>query len=214
MFSLQAPSPSSLYPSLLTLHSFSEVIFYLQVTHKFIFLTHNSPDLSTQIPQCLSSTLNQLKCKLPYPQSLNPKNKSRGPFLVSPLLVNSVMIHLVMHSRTLGIMNDILYRSLPHSINHHLFPHVIHDAHETCQQFGFLSSSKFLLGLLLAALLYPRGCHPPSVSAAHARDLPGRARGCTFQARCGLCSPKHRGWESGWLYHSACGSAGTPQTLQ
>ena len=104
------------------------------------------------------------------------------------------MIHLVMHSRTLGIMNDILYRSLPHSINHHLFPHVIHDAHETCQQFGFLSSSKFLLGLLLAALLYPRGCHPPSVSAAHARDLPGRARGCTFQARWGCV---HQSTEAG-----------------
>ena len=103
-------------------------------------------------------------------------------------------------------------RSLPQ--RRYLFPHVIHDAHETCQQFGFLSSSKFLLGLLLAALLYPRGCHPPSVSAAHARDLPGRARGCTFQARCGLCSPKHRGWESGWLHHSACGSAGTPRALQ
>ena len=76
----------------------------------------------------------------------------------------------------------------------YLFPHVIHDAHEACQQFGFLSSSKFLLGLLLAALLYPRGCHPPSVSAARARGSPGRARGCALQARCGWCSPNRRGW--------------------
>ena len=121
LFSLQAHSLSNLYPRLLTLHSFSEVIFYLQVIHKFIFLAHNSPDLSTQIPQCLSSTVNQLKCKLPFPQSLNPKKKKKKLWSISNIsLVNNVMIHLVMHSRTLGIMNDILYRSPQHSIHHHL----------------------------------------------------------------------------------------------
>lgn len=53
----------------------------------------------------------------------------------------------------------------------YLFPHVIHDAHETRQQFSFFPSSKFLLCLLLAVLLHPGGCHPPS-----ARFTPGTRR--------------------------------------
>lgn len=60
-------------------------------------------------------------------------------------------------------------RSLPQ--RRYLFSHVIHDAHEACQQFSFLSSGKFLLGLLLAAFLHPGGCHPPS-----ARFTPGAHR--------------------------------------
>lgn len=58
---------------------------------------------------------------------------------------------------------------LPH--RRYLFPHVIHDTHEARQQFSFFSSSKFLLGLLLAAFLHPGGCHPPS-----ARFTPGARR--------------------------------------
>lgn len=62
----------------------------------------------------------------------------------------------------------------------YLFPHVIHDAHEARQQFSFFSSSKFLLGLLLAALLHPGGCHPPS-----ARFTPGAGRAERGVARSG-----------------------------
>lgn len=72
-------------------------------------------------------------------------------------------------------------RSLPQ--RRYLFPHVIHDAHEARQQFSFLSSSKFLLGLLLAALLHPGGCHPPST-----RFTPGARR-----AGRGVARSRHAG---------------------
>lgn len=90
-------------------------------------------------------------------------------------------------TRWAGIFLSWTVRITSHSIV--CFPHVIHDTHETCQQFGFLSSSKFLFGLLLAALLHPRGFHSPSLSVVHARDSPVSARSCTLQARLGLCSP-------------------------
>lgn len=70
----------------------------------------------------------------------------------------------------------------------YLFPHVIHDSHETRQQFSFFTSSKFLLGLLLAALLHTRGCHPQS-----ATFTPGACRARLGAARCwGFCLPTPR----------------------
>lgn len=67
---------------------------------------------------------------------------------------------------------------LPH--RRYLFAHVIHDTHEARQQFSFFSSSKFLLGLLLAAFLHHGGCHPPS-----ARFTPGARRAGRGVARTG-----------------------------
>lgn len=79
----------------------------------------------------------------------------------------------------------------------------------------FLSSSKFL----------PRSSSCCSFSTPEAAILlrsarltPGTrraGRGVALSRHAGACvHQNHRGWESGWLYHSACGSAGTPQTLQ
>lgn len=42
----------------------------------------------------------------------------------------------------------------------HLFPHVVHDAHEPRQQLGFFASRKFLLSFLLATLFHAGGGHP------------------------------------------------------
>lgn len=93
-------------------------------------------------------------------------------------------------------------RSLPQ--RRYLFSHVIHDAHEACQQFSFLSSGKFLLGLLLAAFLHPGGCHPPS-----ARFTPGAHRVGQEVARswhAGACLPHT---EVGtWLPRHGPGQAG------
>lgn len=50
-------------------------------------------------------------------------------------------------------------------------------------------AASFFSVFFLAALLYPRGCHPPSVSAAHARDSPGR-EGLHFPGTLGLVFTK------------------------
>lgn len=77
----------------------------------------------------------------------------------------------------------------------YLFPHVIHDAHEARQQFSFFSSSKFLLGLLLAALLHPGGCHPPSARCTPGAGLP--SEGLHAPGTLGLLFTKQRGRDCG-----------------
>ena len=94
-----------------------------------------------------------------------------------------------------GIPDHLPRCSRSHPPRRYLFPHVIHDTHEACQQFRFFSSGKFLLGLLLAAFLHSGGCHPPS-----ARFTPGARR-----AGRGVAHPWTRG--SFCLANTAAGTA-------